>query len=459
MHDVAPRAQDKEGSEKTSTHHGIVSSGSPTEEGIALNSKTFDSSGEDSDCGSDGLDTDVELGKGDNCIPTKDDDAIRLDEYSRKENPADDGLRHRHPRPRSKSFDAADASDTCNIDKSYMFSFRMPVSTNATSDESGPSTGCLRSTSRSHKPPTDYNFVLDDYVEYSDGTKIPRLRGRDVGKLISAIHSSHPAVLCVVLIVSCFLTYSISNHAPYLRADVAQAVVVTLVLATFPEVAASAGAGAFAGMAGTGAVPHYGWLALLAVLTSAVWWTFHRFKLLVGCSGRLGTCAFLGMNATVAVFGMPSGAVPWSFYADTTRLWSERLEILPSVLTVAASTFLSVVGGGVRLKAKIPLNPVQAPTTIALLCMLVMEPTGYIYTEQIDAGFAVGSFVAMASDQYLSSILDFGGAGFVAGLWSLFLDPFFLEFGGKKGFTSFCGFVTYVTISKVVSWGFPTKEK
>lgn len=347
-----------------------------------------------------------------------------------------------------------------------MFSFRMPhdssVSTirkkNGPNQKSNASafTSCLPTVGRRNSipPPTDYNFVLDNYVEYSDDTKIPRLRGKDVDKLLEAIHSSHPIMLCVFATLSCFLTYSISNHTPFLRADISQALVLCLVLATFPEVAASAGAGAFAGMAGSTAIPNFWWLALLALNTSVVWTFFHRHKVLSGCGGRLGTCAFVAMNITAVVFGMPFGAIPWSLYCDnigSTNLWIGRLELVPSLLTVVASAFLSAVGGFVRLRAKIPLNPVQAPTTIALVCMLVLEPTQYRYIAEIDAGLAVGSFVAMASEQHLPTVMDFGTAGFLAGLWILLLDPFFLEFGGKKGFTSFCGFVSHVLLSKLVA--------
>jgi len=297
----------------------------------------------------------------------------------------------------------------------------------------------------------DYNLVLDNYVEYTDDLKIPRLRGKDIDRVRAAFHNgSHWLALSVTVTGSCLLTYSISNFEPNLNADLAQALVITMVLATFPEVAASSGAGAFAGMASATSVPNYGWLCLLAFLVSAVWWLFHRCKLLVGCGGRLGTCAFVAMNLTVALFAMPSGAVPWELYGDTGRLWAERLEVVPSLLEVVACAGIAAVGGAVRLKSKIPLNPVQAPTVIALLCMLILEPTGFVYTEQVDAGLAVGSFVAMASDQYLPTVLDFGAAGFLAGLWTLFLDPFFLGFGGKKGFTSFCGFATYVALSKGV---------
>ena len=307
----------------------------------------------------------------------------------------------------------------------------------------------------------DYNLVLDNYVEYTDDLKIPRLRGKDIDRVRSAFHNgSHWLALSVTVTGSCLLTYSLSNNEPpNLKADIAQALVLTLVLATFPEVAASAGAGAFAGMASARSVPHYGWLCLLALTVSVVWWLFHRFKILVGCGGRLGTCAFLAMNITVALWAMPSGAVPWELYGDTGRLWAERLEVVPSILEVVACTGISAVAGAVRLKSKIPLNPVQAPTTIALLCMLILEPTGFVYTEQVDAGLAVGSFVAMASDQYLPTVLDFGAAGFLAGLWTLFLEPFFLGFGGKKGFTSFCGFATYVALSKGIRLLLGSKKK
>lgn len=201
----------------------------------------------------------------------------------------------------------------------------------------------------------DYNFVLDNYLEFADDTKIPRLRGKDTNNvLLAAIHDSHWAVLVAVSTASCFMTFSLSNYAPFLRADLSQALVITLVLATFPEVAASSGAGAFVGMVSIEVVPNYGWLALLAFVLSVVWMVFYRFRFLVGCGGRLGTCAFISMNITTVVFLMPSGIIPWSLYGDATQLWSQRLELVPSILTVLASTLLSAAGGAVRLKSEIP---------------------------------------------------------------------------------------------------------
>ena len=360
-----------------------------------------------------------------------------------------DSLQSMRPIVRSRSLGHISAAD----EMPYMCSFRMPYYNDDTAAAAAHKSSCSEAASTAGNK-SDYNFVLDNYIEYTDETKIPRLRGKDSNrnKLLTAIQSSHWAALCAVAACSCILTYSISNRQPNLRPDLAQGIVIAMVLATFPEVAASAGAGAFAGMASGITIPNYGWLALLALVTSVVWTTFHHFKILVGCGGRLGTSAFLSMNLTVALFIMPSGAVSWSQYGNINELWSERLELVPSILSVGACTFLSAAGGAVRLKSKLPLNPVQAPTSIALLCMLILEPTQFKYTTQIDAGLAVGSYVAMASEQYLSSVFDFGAAGFLSGLWILFLDPFFLGFGGKRGFTSFCGFVTYVLISKALEF-------
>lgn len=132
-------------------------------------------------------------------------------------------------------------------EKSYMVSFRMPHPEFYNTNRGRTN---VASDARSDASTTDYNFVLDNYIEYADGTHIPRLRGKaEKNKLLAAIHSSHWAVLCSIVTAGCFLTYAMTNHSPFLRADISQAIVITVVLATFPEIAASSGAGAFAGMA------------------------------------------------------------------------------------------------------------------------------------------------------------------------------------------------------------------
>ena len=47
-------------------------------------------------------------------------------------------------------------------------------------------------------------------------------------------------------------------------------------------------------------------------------------------------------------------------------------------------------------------------------------------------GFAVGSYVAMASLQKISSILKFAFVSLLAAGWGLTLTPFFVGFAGSK---------------------------
>jgi hypothetical protein len=308
-------------------------------------------------------------------------------------------------------------------------------------------------TSETESGRNDKGFVKGSYIDLQNDERIPELVAANPDKLRAAIDNEHWAFQCVATVASCFLVYSISNYAPYLDVDMAQAIVITLVLATFPQLAAPAGVGAFAGMAGQGTIPSYAWLSLLSLLATGLWQVFVHFKVALGFGGRLGMCVFISMNATLLVFAIPSGKVPWSFYGDASQLWSTSLEVEPSCVAVAACVFISIAAGYVRLKAEIPLNPIQTPTTISLLCMLIVEPTGYQYTKEVFGGLAAGAFVAMASEKYLPDVLSFGIAGFIAGLWILLLKPFFLEFSGKTGFTAFCGFCTYLVLARAMLFG------
>jgi hypothetical protein len=151
----------------------------------------------------------------------------------------------------------------------------------------------------------------------------------------------------------------------------------------------------------------------------------------------------------VSLIAMASGEVSWALYVDANMLWSTRLDLVTAILCVVAATLLSGTAGAIRLYCGIPLNPIQAPTLLVLLCMLILEPATSSQLKQVGNGLAVGGFVAMASTQFLPTVLDFGGAGFVAGLIYILLDPFFNGFGGKDGFVAFCGFTIYVALSKV----------
>lgn len=116
-----------------------------------------------------------------------------------------------------------------------------------------------------------------------------------------------------------------------------------------------------------------------------------------------------------------------------------------------ASSVLSGNAGAIRLYSRVPLNPIQAPTLLVLVAMLILEPATSSQLKQISNGLAVGGFVSMASTQNLPTILDFMAAGFVGGLFLLLLDPFFSGFGGRDGFCSFCGFTLWISVRKLLT--------
>ena len=301
-----------------------------------------------------------------------------------------------------------------------------------------------------------YSLVIDDYIEDHNYDEIPHIhgdhdylkkkfkitpRGEDLLKFLAEVFA---------VISSCFLTYTISNHEPFLPAVISEAVVIMIALSSFPEISAASAAGAFAGMASSEAIINYGWLCLLSIVVSVMWLIFNRYKLLVGFGGRIGTCAFISMNI-VSLIAMISGKVPWTLYGNVNELWPQRLELTTSILSVIAAALLSGSAGAIRLYSRVPLNPIQAPTLLVLVSMFILEPATGSQLKQISNGLAVGSFVSMASTQNLPTILDFMAAGFVGGLFLLLLDPFFSGFGGRDGFSSFCGFTLWISARKLLT--------
>ena len=303
-----------------------------------------------------------------------------------------------------------------------------------------------------------YSLIVDDYIEDHNYDEIPHIHGDyDDIKLFNKFtitsrgkdRLKHVAEVFTV-ISSCFLTYTISNHEPSLPAVISQAVVIMMSLVAFPEMSAASAAGAFAGMANSVSIINYGWLCLLSIVVSVMWLTFNRYKLLVGYGGRIGTCAFISMNI-VSVIAMLSGKVPWTLYGDINDMWAQRLELTTSILSVIASAILCGSAGAIRLYSRVPLNPIQAPTILVLFCMLILEPATSSQLKQISNGLAVGGFVSMASTQNLPTVLDFTMAGFAGGLFLLLLSPFFEGFGGRDGFSSFCGFSLWMAVRRLIA--------
>jgi hypothetical protein len=156
------------------------------------------------------------------------------------------------------------------------------------------------------------------------------------------------------------------------------------------------------------------------------WLWVASFNILLGFSGRLGTTTFLAMNITMLVFLAPSGAVPWSQYGDVQATWEERLTEEKSIVYVVSAVFLASLGGAFRLHAKLPVNPVLVPCTLALFFMMIVNGTEYENRSTLYNGFAVGAYVAMTSEARLPSIAAFFNSGnlrWFVGLGSISFFP------------------------------------
>jgi hypothetical protein len=143
----------------------------------------------------------------------------------------------------------------------------------------------------------EYDLVIEDYIEDHNYDRVPHIRSnRDVDQIKILRKKFTVTSRCrniirhatdaFTVISSCFLSFTISNHEPFLSAVLAQAVVATIALAAFPELAGTSGVGAFAGMATSDAIINYGYLCLLSIIVSIVWFIFNHYKLLIGFGVR-----------------------------------------------------------------------------------------------------------------------------------------------------------------------------
>lgn len=228
---------------------------------------------------------------------------------------------------------------------------------------------------------------------------------------------------------------------------------------------------------------NYLWLLLLSCVVGSIWcFLITRQKVLDGYAGRLGTTTFIGMNISMVLFFGPLNVVDWDrYYYGFTHLihvaeedsalpdvalatawkWTEEIEL--AIGYIFAVIWLGVAGGGARIfhqnymnhwhrnnngttgNAASPpttLNNVLCPVLLALFSMLVVNAFQYKHAFGLYNGFAVGSYVAMASLQKIPSVAKFATVSLLAAGWGLALTPFFVGFAGKSGFTSMLGHLT-----------------
>jgi hypothetical protein len=193
----------------------------------------------------------------------------------------------------------------------------------------------------------------------------------------------------LAVIIGCYLTYAIAFYVDCINATVAQAII-TLACSVYPQLSASAAAGAFSGM--TSLVNNsYGWLTLLIVITIILWlFVFTKYKLLVGFGGRIGFCVFIAQNILqlimIAISSLPSSihSSSWSAYGSSSNLWTSSIlynegssamntneNIIYIAILFGGITINTIVIGLIATTSKIPLNPIQVPTNVSLFVMLI----------------------------------------------------------------------------------------
>jgi hypothetical protein len=229
------------------------------------------------------------------------------------------------------------------------------------------------------------------------------------------------------------------------------------------------------------------WLLVFSNVVGVVWvFVMQKWRILDGYAGRLGTTTFIGMNIVMLTLYGPCGVVAWDRYwyglvqvlhvgeEDSRKLplssaweWWEEAEL--AIGYVLAVLWLGVVGGGTRIlhnnylqnfernkkeaskrQPPPPLNNILIPVLWALFSMLTMNATQYEHSPGIFNGFAVGSYVAMASLQKISTIGKFAVVSLISAVWGLTLTPFVVGFAGKSGFTAMLGHLAVDMIEKAL---------
>ena len=266
------------------------------------------------------------------------------------------------------------------------------------------------------------------------------------------INDAPPLVQMAATFLGSTLMYAIMqsqrHQAGDLDGQILTMILVTLCGSTVPHLITAFACGVYAGSVSSATLPSYGWVILLGVITSIVWQIVSTYKLMLGFSGRLGASAFTGMNLTAIIAFGVSPSVDFTRYGNFNELWG-NITFEEALVTVLACVFLASTASYFRLIATVPVNPVLVPSACALCCMILISLIDYKYNPNIFGGFAVGSYVAMAAESRLPNLKYFATVGLVAGLWIVVLQPFFLGFGGKSGFTAMVGYSTCLIVQKL----------
>jgi len=311
-----------------------------------------------------------------------------------------------------------------------------------------------------------HTVILEEYDELHNDDRMFEARHFVLGKVAAKLAhwrlEGHWTMQCVSLFAGGFFTHLYAYSGPQVGGNLAQATLITLCGHLAPPLTAPFAFGAFTGVLSPTLAPASYWLALLLLVGCIVWLLVSHFKIFVGFGGRVGFTAFCSCYLVQAMVLMPVGAVEYStanLLADMLldgakvdsarvvyeqRVWQEDLiSVFTPVFGAVTANFLR--SGGASLE-----NPITGATAGSLIAFLVLSVSGWSYASVAMNGFAVGSFVGMASFEYLPTTLSFALSGFLAGGFILLLEPYCEGWSGKQGLCAFLGFSTFVAAKRML---------
>ena len=287
--------------------------------------------------------------------------------------------------------------------------------------------------------------------------------GSFTNKLAKWFLDGHWTMQCIFLLIGGFLTHQYAYTGPKVGGNLAQATLVSLCGHLAPPLTAPFAFGAYTGVLSPKLAPGPHWLALLLLVGCITWRLVSYFKVFVGFSGRVGFSAFCSCYLVQAAILMPAGVVEYDevnlladMLFDGSKVDSVRVEygqrawqdvvisLLAPVFGASLANFLRSFGASLE-------NPMTGATCGSLLTFLILSTSGWSYAPVAMNGVAVGSFVGMASFEYLPTMLSFALTGLLAGCFILALEPYCEGWSGKQGVCSFLGFCTFVAAKRLLT--------
>ncbi|CAK0788144.1 unnamed protein product [Prorocentrum cordatum] len=310
------------------------------------------------------------------------------------------------------------------------------------------------------------SYVIEDYTDLQNDDLIHVVSSMDMNvdpwqlKLRAWMREGHWTMQCIALWASAFLTHSYAYQGPKVGGNLAQATVVCLCGLAMPEYAAPCAVGAYTGIVSELLAPEMSWFAFLCLVTCIVWRLVSHFKIFVGLGGRLGFTAFCSCHFVQIAVLMPLGVVENSDHNMLVKIiffgrqetwsyeycrWDVHLISLGfCVLGAVNSRFLRQLGNALE-------NPVVGATSGSLLCFVIFSVSSWSSADVAMNGYAVGSFVGMASFEMFPSSLSFALGGLLAGGFIPLLEPLYTGWSGKQGFCALMGCSTFLVMRRLLS--------